>query len=62
MKTSPYLTESAFTKDLPEPEISSESLWSEFEQTGSISVFLAYTQNACGLEVSLKDYRVRLPR
>jgi hypothetical protein len=62
MKSNPYLTDAALNFRLPETEKTSEELWSEFEETGSIRVFLAYAQMTPGFEASRQDSNVLSPR
>jgi hypothetical protein len=52
MKSRTFITELDLQAGFPTQDESLESIWAEFEQTGSISVFLAYSQRARGLKAS----------
>jgi len=54
MNSRPFITDLDLQAGLPTQDESLESIWAEFEQTGSISVFLAYTQRARGLNASFE--------
>jgi hypothetical protein len=56
MKSSPFISDLELQAGFPIQDESLESIWAEFEQTGSISVFLAYTQRAKALKVSFERF------
>lgn len=55
MKSNPFTIDVDVQKGLPAQDESIKSIWSEFEQTGSISVFLAYSQKARGFKARFEN-------
>ncbi len=62
MKSRTFINDLDLQAGLPTQDESLESIWAEFEQTGSISVFLAYTQRARGLNASFERPEALLTR
>ncbi len=58
MKTDLFLRDPDSKMDPSSQEESLNSVWSKFEQTGSISVFLAYSQMANGSNAQAENQSI----